>query len=92
MDAPPTGELKLNFDASFKDGSASAGVVLQNSNGTILGAWTNRFISSNPLCVEAEVAAQALNIADELKLENVTFEGDAQNVILAIHGLQQFGD
>lgn len=90
--APLPGELKVNFDASFKDGNASAGVVLRNSHGSIVGAWTNLFSSSNPFCAEAEVAAQAFNIAKELQLERVTIEGDAQNVILAIHGLQQFGD
>lgn len=90
--APPPGELKFNFDASFKDGSASVGVVLRNSRGSIVCAWTNRFSSRNPFCAEAEAAAQAFNIANDLKLDRVTFEGDAPNVILAIHGLHRFGD
>lgn len=40
---PPTGELKLNFDAAFKDGRTSTSVILRNSDGEIKGAWINHF-------------------------------------------------
>lgn len=42
--------------------------------------------------IESKSTTQALNIATKLKLDKVTFEGDAQNVILTLHGLSQFGD
>lgn len=45
---PPTaGELKINFDAAFKNGRTATGMVLQNSHSQILGAWVNHFRFEN---------------------------------------------
>lgn len=89
---PFRGELKLNFDAAYEEGVIVTGVVLRDSDGRIMGAWTNRFMSDNPFCAETEVAIQALKIAVELRIENATFEGDAAFVILALQGLSEFED
>lgn len=55
-----------------------------------LGA--NRFSSKNPFCVEAKAAIQAFKMVIELNLDKITVEGDAQAVILAMHGVSEFGD
>lgn len=52
----------------------------------------NRFDAQNPYCTEAETAIQALQNAVELCLDVVEFEGDACNVILALHGMEQYED
>lgn len=49
-------------------------------------------LAQSILFVSRQKLAQALHIATDLKVDKVTFEGDAQNVILSIHGLAQFGD
>lgn len=89
---PNTGDLKINFDAAFKDGHTATGVVLRNSQSQIMGAWVNHFSSENPFCAEAEAATQAFRIASELRIERVLIEGDAQTVILALQGMNQFLD
>lgn len=89
---PLTRELKLNCDAAFKDGEASSGVVLRDDHGTILGAWTNYFKADNSFCIEAEAGIQALKVADELRLDKITIEGDAHNVITALTGSLAFKD
>lgn len=87
---PPDGELKFNFDVAFKDGVTTTGCILRNSNGTIVGAWVNRFKSDNPFFAEIEAAIQALKLANELNLERVSFEGDASNFVLALKGFHEF--
>lgn len=83
-------ELKMNFDAAFKDGKTTIGVVLRDHNETILGAWTYHFGNDNAYCAEAEAAVQALKIGNDLMLDKVIFEGDAMFVILAIQEVQRF--
>lgn len=89
---PPKGELKLNFDAAFKEGKTTTTVELRNSDNILLGAWINHFSSDNPFCAEAEAAFQALRIATDLQLDRVIVEGDAQTVILVMQGVSQFED
>lgn len=67
-------------------------VVLRNHFGYILGAWINCCFSSNLFCAEIEATIQNFDIAMDLKLDKDTFEGDSLLVILALHGLNQFGD
>lgn len=46
----------MNFDADYKDGKTTTGVILQNHVGNILRAWINHFDSDNALYAEYEVA------------------------------------
>lgn len=87
---PLAGEFKLNFDVTFCNGKAITGCVLRDSNGILLGAQVNHFVSDNPFCTESEEAIQALKLAEEI--DKVTFKGDASNVILTLQGLQQIVD
>lgn len=89
---PLPGEFKINFDAAFKDGMASLGVVLRDSVEIIRGSWINRFRAVNAFCVEVEVAVQAFQVTEALQLDKVSFEGDAHNVIMTILGCSQFED
>lgn len=82
----------MNFDAVFHEGNTVTGVILPNHEGHILRAWVNRFASQNAYCSEAEAAAQALLNAEALRLEQVEFEGDSFNVIMALNDVTQAED
>lgn len=84
---PPRGEFKMNFDAAFSRGISYTGVILRNDSGLVLGAWTNCFPSENSFCAETLAAVQALKIAHSLRLDRVSFEGDALNVVMALSGV-----
>lgn len=89
---PPKSEYKLNFDAAFLHGTTYTGVVLRNDIVVVLGAWTNCFQSENAFCAETEAAVQAFKIADSLRLDRTTIEGDALNVIQALLGVPEVED
>lgn len=89
---PIQDEVKFNFDAAFKDGCTTTGVVLWNSTGAVLGAWIHHFVFDNAFRAETEAVVQALQIASELNIRKATFEGDVANVILALQGNSQFDD
>lgn len=67
-------------------------MVLRDSQGCIKWAWVNRFESENTFCAEVEATTQALNIATNLNLQEITIEGDVFNVIIALHGLNEYVD
>lgn len=89
---PPLGELKMNFDASLIDHSATSAVVLRDHHGQVRGAWINHFNSSNSFCAELEAAIQAFSIAESLNITRLWLEGDALQVILTLQGLDQYRD
>lgn len=89
---PLVGEYKFNFDAAFKDGQATTGVVFHNLSGCILGVWVNHFRVDNPYCAETEAILQALKIATHLNIDRAIFEGDARKVILALRDMKDFED
>lgn len=65
---------------------------MRNHFGTVIGAWTNRFFSSNSFCAEIKAAIQAFQIVEDLWKKYAQFEGDARQVILALRGLDQYLD
>lgn len=68
MITPPDGEVKFNFDATFKNGITTTGYVLRNASSVIVGTWVNCFQSENPYCVETEAATQALKLVGPAKV------------------------
>lgn len=86
------GTLKMNFDAAYKDGKATTGVILRNHAGNILRAWMNHFDFDNAFYAESKAATQALQNAKALQLVDVNFEGDAFGVIMALNGLDDYND
>lgn len=63
-----------------------SGIIVRNSFGTVLRAWTGCFDASFPFEAEAIAAYQAFQQAESLQLPHAVFEGDALNVILALNG------
>lgn len=61
--SPPSGFMKINFDASYEDSNAFIGILLRNSQGIIIRAWTGCSTASSPYVAEAEAALQALKMA-----------------------------
>lgn len=76
----------MNFDASYPDNQATPGILVGNSIRVIIKAWISRFTTSSLFEAEAEVAHQALKLAQDLNFTNMIIEGDALNVINAMKG------
>lgn len=87
---PRLGEFSFLMDAAFADLQAFLGMLLRNHSGQFMGAWTSHYPSPTVFCAEMSVVIQALNKADELKLEKVVFESDSLGVILALLGLHDY--
>ena len=84
---PDRGTWKINFDgAMHKDtGAAGVGVVVRNHQGHAVAAYTKRFhLPPTPAIIEALAARAAVHLALELKLDQVSFEGDSDIIIKAL--------
>lgn len=77
---PPTDYTKMNFDASYLDNQATPGILVGNSIRVIIKAWISRFTTSSPFEAEAEVAHQALKLAQDLNFTNMIIEGDNRSL------------
>ncbi|KAL6576200.1 hypothetical protein OROHE_000671 [Orobanche hederae] len=84
---PPSTWSKINFDAGF-DGTAFAAAVYRNDKGTIIQARTDLGYAPDAFTAEAKAGMLAIDMAVDLKLEKVIFEGDARNVICSLKGGQ----
>ena len=76
----------MNFDgAMHKDiGAAGVGVVVRNHQGHAVAAYTKRFLPPTPAIIEALAARAEVHLALELKLDQVSFEGDSDIIIKAL--------
>ncbi|KAK2986338.1 hypothetical protein RJ640_000182 [Escallonia rubra] len=81
---PPSGYIKINFDASFVDqnGSGGIGLVLRNETGLFLAARAIHL----PHCLNARTAEalamrEALNLASGMHLSHIIIEGDSCGII-----------
>lgn len=77
---------------TFKQGNTNTTCVLRNYDGEIREAWISFFTSPYPYIAETEATIQTLTIASNLKLDKVTIEGDAHNVIMTLKGLEEYDD
>lgn len=50
---PPKGFLKINFDASVREDDATTGIIVRDSDGNVIGAWTCYSIVSSLYDAEA---------------------------------------
>lgn len=89
---PKLGHFKFNFDVSLVNNHVTSVVVLKNHLGVVTGVWIIHFCSCNSFCMEMEVAIQAFTIADDMRMQTTHFEGDVLQVILSLHGMEQFSD
>ena len=77
----------MNFDgAMHKDiGAAGVGVVVRNHQGHAVAAYTERFHLPPTLAIIEALAAKAtVHLALELKLDQISFEGDSEIIIKAL--------
>ena len=76
---PDRGTWKINFDgAMHKDiGAAGVGVVVRNHQGLAVATYTERFhLPQTPAIIEALAVRAAVHLALELRLDQVSFEGE----------------
>nr|POE61179.1 putative ribonuclease h protein [Quercus suber] len=84
---PLSPHLKINFGgATFKDlGCAGVGVVVRNSTGAVIGAFSQRIMMpSSAAIVELLACRKALVFAKDLGVVQCIVEGDAKVIIKAL--------
>ena len=70
-------------------GAAGVGVVVRNHQGHAAAAYTERFhLPQTPAIIEALATRAAVNLALELKLDQVSFEGDSEIIIKALQSTE----
>ena len=76
----------MNFDAAFKDGEATSGVILRDHRGKTLGVWSDMNFAPDAFTAEAQAALLAIKTVVTQQIPKIIFEGDASNVIGALLG------
>uniref|UniRef100_A0A2N9F8Q9 RNase H type-1 domain-containing protein n=1 Tax=Fagus sylvatica TaxID=28930 RepID=A0A2N9F8Q9_FAGSY len=88
---PDRGTWKINFDGAMRKdiGAAGVGVVVRNHQGHTVATYTERFhLPQTPAIIEALAARAAVHLALELKLDQVSFEGDSEIIIKALQSIE----
>ncbi|XP_030924951.1 uncharacterized protein LOC115951982 [Quercus lobata] len=78
---PPTGWVKLNFDAAIRENKTSVAMVGRDNRGRVVLDWIDILDTGSPLWSEAKAVYAAVNKVVEVGLKKVIIEGDAWNVI-----------
>ncbi|KAL3653519.1 hypothetical protein CASFOL_003200 [Castilleja foliolosa] len=74
------------MDSTFINGVASAGVILRNSNGSIIYAFTATHHCLDPDSAEALAILDTCYTLQKLKIRNAILESDSLNAISFING------
>ncbi|KAL3621989.1 hypothetical protein CASFOL_034185 [Castilleja foliolosa] len=82
----PSGWMKINVDAAYKDDSACTGVNLRNVDGSVHLAATYSHQFTDALTAEALAILDAVNILISIKAKHVIIEADCINVVSFING------
>lgn len=79
------GGLKINCDASFNkvQKKGHAGIIIRGDSGEFISGLTKQIWANSPLVAEALALREALFLAANLGLQEVTFEGDSLDLIKA---------
>ncbi|XP_023914568.1 uncharacterized protein LOC112026118 [Quercus suber] len=88
---PPAGSYKANFDVALFEESnfAETGVVFRDCMGEVIGALSQKILLPQSVeHAEALAASRAVQLATELCLFDVIFEGDSLRVITAINSAE----
>lgn len=78
---PPLGWIKINFDAAYRDGVAHPAVIVRDSHGVPVTAWTSELLVDGPFSAEASAAVMALKLGELQHTDCIVIEGDALTVI-----------
>ncbi|XP_026384091.1 uncharacterized protein LOC113279629 [Papaver somniferum] len=84
--SPPFPFVKINVDAAFRLNVGAAAAVAQDSEGRFLGGITYCFSDISPLKTEVRAFNLGISLTQQLNLEKVIVEGDAEGVASAING------
>lgn len=84
---PPLGAFKLNFDGSRKSNSASAGIIIRDSNGNVITDATFNLGTTQVYMAEAMALHKGVLEASKLNIKNLHIEGDNLLVINTIKGI-----
>ncbi|KAG8372215.1 hypothetical protein BUALT_Bualt12G0043300 [Buddleja alternifolia] len=75
--APPFDWLKVNTDASFKDGLCAVAILIRDSSGVIVHAAGFKSWAHDVVAAETLAIAKALSILDKTGVYQVLFENDS---------------
>ncbi|KAK9282739.1 hypothetical protein L1049_010959 [Liquidambar formosana] len=79
--SPPSHWLKLNFDVVLRPTFSVPSVVVRDSSGCFIFAWTKKEGPLHPGVVEAKASCFALSEALKHGLSDIVLEGDASSVL-----------
>lgn len=85
---PKENSFKANWDAAcdIKHRQMSIGVIIRDEKGDVIVAYSGaRGNVDQPVIAEGYALRKALELCTDLGLNKVTFEGDAQNIVKAVH-------
>ncbi|KAL3653752.1 hypothetical protein CASFOL_003433 [Castilleja foliolosa] len=83
---PPIDWIKINADSSFIKGKACAGVVIRNTNGTLLHARTTLHSCLDASAAEGYAILDACILLSKLKYKKAIIESDCLDAISFING------
>lgn len=81
---PPEEKLKVNVDASFKDGTAGLSMVARNSRKQVVHAGCMIVKCSNSQQAEASGLLFAVRFAESINWKDLILESDASQVVDAV--------
>lgn len=81
---PSQGVFKINYDAALRDNRICIAVVCRNWKGEGIQARLNRLAGVVPIEGEARAARLACSLAEELGLQNLALEGEAQALVTRV--------
>ena len=84
--SPHPGAIKINFDGSLKQESASGGFILRDWTGRLIKAGAANYGNTSILVAEARVLRDGVRLAIQEGFKNIIIEGDNLTVIKAIQG------
>ncbi|OVA19136.1 Reverse transcriptase zinc-binding domain [Macleaya cordata] len=78
---PPVGSIKVNFDGATKDNTIAAGIVIRNSEGSVLACQNfydgNHMGEDKALEAEARACLKGIELAKYLSSNSIILEGDS---------------
>ncbi|OVA12590.1 Reverse transcriptase zinc-binding domain [Macleaya cordata] len=82
---PPVGSIKINFDGATKDNTIAAGIVIRNSEGSVLACQNfydgNHMGEDKALEAEARACLKGIELAKYLSSNSIILEGDSLKLI-----------
>ncbi|KAF3451215.1 hypothetical protein FNV43_RR07308 [Rhamnella rubrinervis] len=82
---PQQGFLKVNVDAAFLDGRATAAMVVRNDQGHLLYLASKLYECVSPFAAEVEALGWAMEYANQCGWRRVGWETDAKEVERAVN-------